>query len=503
VGIGTNSPSFNLTAKGAANQAFLSTEDSTGVYRGIYGTDSAVGAGALFGSLSNHPAIIRTNNTERMRIDSSGNLYCSGGSGGTILTLTASSGTTSGDIGRIRFGNNDIDSNLANIVGYQDGATNSGGLKFETQPTGGATVERMRLDASGNLLVGTTSNPVTSTSVFSKSGGGASITVGDIGTPTNRSEIFWRSTNENRVGWDSTASAYLAFHNGSERMRLDSSGNLLVNSTASSINAGSISLEAQGRIRAGRANGTVLQLNRTGSDGDIAIFYKDGTTQGNIGVASNVLTIFATSSSNCGIGFYSNSTVRPLNNSGAQSDNAIDLGDSGARWDDIYATNGTIQTSDRNEKQDIEALSDAETAVAVACKGLLRKFRWIDSVEEKGDDARIHFGIIAQDLQAAFAAEGLDAGRYAMFTSNTWWETQTEVDAVEAVEFVQAVEAIYNEDNELVSEAVEGVEAVEAKDAYTRTDTFQTLADAPEGATERTRLGVRYPELLAFIIAAI
>jgi len=34
-------------------------------------------------------------------------------------------------------------------------------------------------------------------------------------------------------------------------------------------------------------------------------------------------------------------------------------------------------------------------------------------------------------------------------------------------------------------------------------DAFDTLAEAPEGATERTRLGVRYPELLAFIIGAI
>ena len=92
--------------------------------------------------------------TERMSLDTAGNLYCSGGSGGTILTLTASSGTTSGDIGRIRFGNNDIDSNLANIVGYQDGATDSGGLKFETQPTGGATVERMRIDSSGKIQIG-------------------------------------------------------------------------------------------------------------------------------------------------------------------------------------------------------------------------------------------------------------------------------------------------------------------------------------------------------------
>ena len=129
--------------------------------------------------------------------------------------------------------------------------------------------------------------------------------------------------------------------------------------------------------------------------------------------------------------------------------------------------------------------------MAKSCKGLLRSFRWKSAVADKGDDARIHFGIIAQDLQDAFTAEGLDAGRYAMFISGTWWETQTEVAAVEAVDEVT------DEDGNVTTEAVE------AKDAYTRTDTFETLAEAPVGATERTRLGVRYSELLAFIIAAI
>ena len=160
-------------------------------------------------------------------------------------------------------------------------------------------------------------------------------------------------------------------------------------------------------------------------------------------------------------------------------DNNFDCGHPSYRWDDIRATNGTIQTSDRNEKQDIEALSDAEQRVAVAAKGLMRKFRWKDSVAKKGDEARTHFGIIAQDLQDAFTAEGLDAGDYAMFISDTWWETQTEVTAVEATEDTEAV------------------------DAYTRTDTYDTAEEAPEGATERTRLGVRYNELLAFIISAI
>jgi len=85
----------------------------------------------------------------------------------------------------------------------------------------------------------------------------------------------------------------------------------------------------------------------------------------------------------------------------------------------------------------------------------------------------------------------LDAGRYAMFMSNTWWEHDVEVPAVEAVA------EVLDDDGNVVTEAVEAV------DAYTRTDTYDTQEEAPEGATERTRLGVRYSELLAFIIGAL
>ena len=78
--------------------------------------------------------------------------------------------------------------------------------------------------------------------------------------------------------------------------------------------------------------------------------------------------------------------------------------------------------------------------------------------------------------------------------SGTWYEKEVEVPAVEAVE---AVEATYDDEG---AELTPAVEAVEAKDAYTRTDTEDEPTD---GYTERTRLGVRYPELLAFIISAI
>ena len=193
----------------------------------------------------------------------------------------------------------------------------------------------------------------------------------------------------------------------------------------------------------------------------------NSTIYGRIGVtneqySSPYITAGSSSSTGAGLKFEavgSTYRVRPCNGLGATRDNQVDLGYSSARFDDIFATNGTIQTSDRNEKQDIAELSEAESRVAVACKGLLRKFKWRDAVASKGNDARTHFGIIAQDLQDAFTAEGLDAGDYAMFISTTWWEHNGE--------------------------------------------DFEIQSDAPEGAVEKTRLGVRYPELLAFIIAAI
>ncbi len=52
------------------------------------------------------------------------------------------------------------------------------------------------------------------------------------------------------------------------------------------------------------------------------------------------------------------SSLTTINNNFAPStDNIRDLGSSALRWDDVYATNGVIQTSDRTEKESIQSLS--------------------------------------------------------------------------------------------------------------------------------------------------
>ena len=270
---------------------------------------------------------------------------------------------------------------------------------------------------------------------------------------------------------------------------IDASGNLLVGNTETTphslTSGGGFSVRGALNVllSVARQDNECVIFNRTNSNGDIALFRKNGTTVGKIGTSTLAAGEFFVAGAS-GLQFRTTDML-PTNSSGAYIDNFVDVGDISVRFDDIYATNGTIQTSDRNEKQDIEVLSEAETRVAVACKGLLRKFRWKDKVAEKGDEARIHFGIIAQDLQAAFAAEGLDAGRYAMFISSTWWEAER---------VVPAVEEVLDDEGNVVTEAVA---------EHTVVDHYESAEEAPEGATERTRLGVRYPELLAFIIGAI
>jgi len=377
----------------------------------------------------------------------------------------------------------DSTSGVARYAGMIEYAHSLDQMAFRTN-----SIQRMAIDSTGSIISSMAGG------VFLKNSSGG----------TSATQILVSNTGGSmRAGVESSSggaiqtgtSAYAAVFgnqsnyptqfttNGTVRATIDASGHLMVDTTdtapgAGDTNAG-VSIRGAGDNRSYfSVNGDyVMHLNRNTNDGSILEFARSGTNVGTIG-ATNSLYV---GQGNTGLGFFdTDNLIFPAHpNNLVRRDNAIDLGYAAGRFDDIWATNGTINTSDRNEKQDIEALSDAEQRVAVAAKGLLRKFRWIDAVEAKGDDARIHFGIIAQDLQAAFEAEGLDAARYAMFTSNTWWETQTEVAAVEATEDSEAV------------------------DAYTRTDTYDTAEEAPEAVTERTRLGVRYSELLAFIISAI
>jgi hypothetical protein len=131
------------------------------------------------------------------------------------------------------------------------------------------------------------------------------------------------------------------------------------------------------------------------------------------------------------------------------TDNTVDFGQASARWKTIYAGTGAINTSDEREKQDVKNLSETERQVAIAIKGLIKSFKFKDAVVLKGDKARIHFGVMAQQVAEAFKIVGLNPDDYGLFCYDEW------------------------EDNEEI------------------------------GLKAGNRYGVRYEELLAFVVAAL
>ena len=127
--------------------------------------------------------------------------------------------------------------------------------------------------------------------------------------------------------------------NDSERMRLDSSGNLLVGKTSSSTTTAGNELRAGGLAAFTRSGSYSLNLNRLSSDGDIAVFQKDNTTVGSIGTSGGDLIISGrTSSAKSGIRF-DNNTITPAVN-GADVDASVDLGYSSRRFKDAYLSGG-------------------------------------------------------------------------------------------------------------------------------------------------------------------
>lgn len=102
------------------------------------------------------------------------------------------------------------------------------------------------------------------------------------------------------------------------------------------------------------------------------------------------------------------------------TDDHVSLGVGGGRWSELYATNGTIQTSDIRLKS-FSDITDVEKLIALEIKTNLRKFKWNSSIDEKGiSNARIHFGAGAQDIVAIFESYGLDATDYALLCYDEW-----------------------------------------------------------------------------------
>jgi len=293
VGIGTASPSsvLEVTGTGDADTGILTTHSRSGV-----------------------GYTLRLNNTNNGANKGSGIKWSSGGFDTGAIIIRSDATAASGD-----------------APAY---------MTFHTSADGTESInERMRIDSTGNVGIRKT-NPAFSLDIesaddglarFTSTDANAYITLGDSGS----SSAF------NRIGvtthdmWFNT--------NNAEAMRIDSSGNLLVGTTdnvahVTSSSGEGIALSAGsygGFIGATRNQDVVMQLNRTGNDGDIVRFAKDGSTVGSIAAKDGDMALGTGDTS---LRFIDGSdAITPHNTStNAGRDNAIDLGSSGARFKDLY-----------------------------------------------------------------------------------------------------------------------------------------------------------------------
>jgi hypothetical protein len=233
----------------------------------------------------------------------------------------------------------------------------AGWMSFYTTDTGNTYAERARIDASGNVGIGTTS-PTSQLHVYNN-GSVASLMVetnttgGDskIALKTNGTggrHWYWQ-TGDNGSGlngrlrlWDSTASA--------ERLTVTDAGFLGIGVVPNA------ELHVKG-------TGEIMRLETTATTGDnfIRFYAPSSTTQGYIGYTSsgnnhlninNVLSadlLFHTSNIER-LRIESGGTTRPAAN------NTYELGSSTFRWSTIYAQNA-LNTSDERLKTDIEESS--------------------------------------------------------------------------------------------------------------------------------------------------
>jgi hypothetical protein len=147
---------------------------------------------------------------------------------------------------------------------------------------------------------------------------------------------------------------------GTERMRIDSSGNLMVSDTTANpsgdnVDSG-IALHNAGLVRVSTNNAAApLDLNVKGRDGTIAEFRKDGTAVGSIGTEGGDLTI---GNADTGLQFVNTSQIiRPQNlTTNAAVDAQVSLGQSAYRFKDLYLSGGVYLggTGAANKLSDFE-----------------------------------------------------------------------------------------------------------------------------------------------------
>jgi len=213
-------------------------------------------------------------------------------------------------------------------------------------------------------------------------------------TSTDGFNIFVTDTTPDVIFKNRENTAMTFQTNNTERMRIDSSGKVFIATTSASRTTAGHEFHTDGFARHTVDGDKSMEFVRTSSFGEMVEFFKDSLHIGTIGAYTTGRLYIG--SADTGITFASDyDAIYPINtDTRSARDNAIDLGYlSGARFDDIIATNGTIQTSDQNEKNTI---ADSDLGLDFIKRLSPKSYKF-------NNKTRTHYGLIAQDVETVLS----------------------------------------------------------------------------------------------------
>ena len=314
------------------------------------GTDIAVGTGDDITFADNSKAIFGAGSD--LQIYSDGTTGQVTGNVNVTGSVTAGAATFSGDVNidkaspllifkesaaaKLFIGESSV---VGGGAGFYDFYAVTGlGQRFFTN-----SIQRMTISSAGNVGIGGT--PIVyPLEVFGGNGDGL-VFKESLNSVTN----WFGAFNASAVVGSLTNHPLAFYTNATERMRIDTSGNLLVGKTAVDFSIDGVAAQPSGVVGVTRNGGAPLILNRKTSDGDIAIFQKDGAPVGSIGtdtsrfkVKSNSLALYLENESGKQLVWGNVSSVPYFY---PQSDNDTNIGYPTQRFKDLYLSGGALTST--------------------------------------------------------------------------------------------------------------------------------------------------------------
>ena len=309
VGIGTSSPTqkldvsgkirgyLNNTSVGNASSAQF-VQDGTG--------DAAISF--LIGATTEWLAGVDNSDSDSFKIS---NITGGGDFTSTGLTLTTSGVLYLGPKAtNFSFTNGSAVDLSGSGTGLSGNGTNltlgvwNGPIVFQAGNSGGALVERARIDSSGNLLIGGTTSYGKLTTYVGNNSRFAATTSSGAGGGAGGWQLpaYYGSVKVNYIdceltdgtgGSEASVMRFATIGSGTlaERMRIDASGAVLAGTTSASISSSGLKYEgANGALLMVRDGNTPFAINRLTNDGNLIEFYQATSLEGTISVSGTTVS---------------------------------------------------------------------------------------------------------------------------------------------------------------------------------------------------------------------